>query len=234
MSSLCPDLSRLVQATNPDSNPPSCRIGGGGFGTVFKCKLNGKTAVAKQICPARLAAKDLPLLQNEMCLWAQLDHPNCVKFFGVSFDPTEFYYLLCEYMPGGSLFDRHNALRSQATPPRPQTPQMLMEMRQIAGAMDHLHSKNILHRDLKSANVLVAEDGRLVVADFGLVRYCRACSRVEPQAYHNPRLRCLAVPLTALASGLLPRRVGRAGEHDRGDGLVPVDGTRGERRNPTP
>ena len=64
--------------------------------------------MAKQIAPARLAAKDLPLLQNEMCLWAQLDHPNCVKFFGVCFDPTEFYYLLCEYMPGGSLFDRHN------------------------------------------------------------------------------------------------------------------------------
>ena len=133
--------------------------------------------MAKQIAPARLAAKDLPLLRNEMCLWAQLDHPNCVKLLGVSFDPTEFYYLLCEYMPGGSLLDRHNALRSQPTPPRPQTPQMLMEMRQIAEAMDHLHSKNILHRDLKSANVLVAEDGRLVVADFGLVRYCRECSR---------------------------------------------------------
>ena len=71
------------------SNPPSCRIGAGGFGTVFKCKLNGKTAVAKQIAPARLAAKDLPLLQNEMCLWAQLDHPNCVKFFGACFEPTE-------------------------------------------------------------------------------------------------------------------------------------------------
>ena len=181
VSSLCPDLSRLLQATNPDSNPPSCRIGGGGFGTVFKCKLNGKTAVAKQIAPARLAAKDLPLLQNEMCLWAQLDHPNCVKLLGVSFEPTEFYYFLCEYMPGGSLLDRHNALRSQASPPRPQLPQMLMEMRQIAGAMDHLHSKKILHRDLKSANVLVAEDGRLVVADFGLVRYCRECWRVEPR-----------------------------------------------------
>ena len=183
VSSLCPDLSRLLQATNPDSNPPSCRIGAGGFGTVFKCKLNGKTAVAKQIAPARLAAKDLPLLQNEMCLWAQLDHPNCVKLLGVSFDPTEFYYLLCEYMPGGSLLDRHNALRSQATLPRPQTPQMLIEMRQIAGAMDHLHSKKILHRDLKSANVLVAEDGRLVVADFGLARYCRECWRVKP---HTP------------------------------------------------
>ena len=178
MSSLCPDLSRLVQATNPDSNSPSCRIGAGGFGTVFKCKLNGKTAVAKQIAPSRLTAKDLPLLQNEMCLWAQIDHPNCVKFFGACFEATGFYYLLCEYMPGGSLLDRHNALRPQATPP--QTPQMLRQMRQIATAMEHLHSKKILHRDLKSANVLVAEDGRLVVADFGLVRYCRECWRVEP------------------------------------------------------
>jgi len=159
------------------------KIGAGGFGTVFKCKLHGKTAVAKQIAPARLAAKDLPLLQNEMCLWAQLDHPNCVKFFGVCFEPTDFYYLLCEFMPGGSLFDRHHALRSQSkrlTPP--QTPQMLIEMRQIAGAMDHLHSKKILHRDLKSANVLVAEDGRLVVADFGLVRYCQSDAQANMTA----------------------------------------------------
>ena len=193
---------------------------------VFKCKLNGKTAVAKQIAPARLAARDLPLLRNEMCLWAQIDHPNCVKFFGACFEATGFYYLLCEHMPGGSLLDRHNALRPKATPP--QTPQLLRQMRQVATAMEHLHSKKILHRDLKSANVLVAEDGRLVVADFGLVRYCRECSRVEPHADHNPRLRCLAVPLTALASGPLPRRLGRAGEHDRGDGLVPLDGARGD------
>ena len=121
------------------------------------------------------------------------------------------YYLLCEYMPGGSLLDRHNALRpQQATPP--QTPQMLRQMRQIATAIKHLHSKKILHRDLKSANVLVAEDGRLVVADFGLARYCRECWRVEP---HTPRshpteLRCLAVPLIAPCLWL-PRRVGLRG-----------------------
>ena len=155
-----------------------CRIGAGGFGLVFKCKLNGKTAVAKQIAPARLTAKDLPLLQNEMWLWAQIDHPNCVKFLGACFEATGFYYLLCEYMPGGSLLDRHNALRPKATPS--QTPQLLRQMRQVATAMEHLHSKKILHRDLKSANVLVAEDGRLVVADFGLARYCRECWRVEP------------------------------------------------------
>ena len=70
-------------------------------------------------------------------------------------------------------------------------------VRQIATAMEHLHSKKILHRDLKSANVLVAEDGRLVVADFGLARYCGECCRVEPHIPpHGSDV--LAVPLTAL------------------------------------
>ena len=60
-------------------------------------------------------------------------------------------------MPGGSLLDKHERLRrqSKAGPiPLPQTAELLGEMRQIAGAMAHLHLKRILHRDLKSANVL--------------------------------------------------------------------------------
>lgn len=149
------------------------KLGSGGFGVVFKCKLKGDNeVVAKQIAPARLAPKDLPLLQNEMCLWAQLDHPNCVKFLGVIFDPTDYYYLICEYMPGGSLFEVHQKLRLQSKQPEPPTaPKLLSDMRQIARAMAHLHTKQILHRDLKSANVLLGGDGRLCVADFGLVRY---------------------------------------------------------------
>ena len=155
--------------------PPSLsrRLGSGAFGTVYKCKYKGEPAVAKQIAPLKLASKDLPLLQNEMCLWSQLSHENCVKFYGVVFDPTDFYYLLCEYMPGGSLFDRHQKILSKSKrPPPPSLSDLLTEMRQISQAMEHLHSKNIVHRDLKSANVLIAANGRLCVADFGLVRYC--------------------------------------------------------------
>ena len=182
------------------------RLGAGGFGTVFKCKLDGQEAVAKQIAVAKLGAKDLPLLQNEVRLWAQLDHPNCIKFFGVIID-TSYYYLLCanpnpnpnmsfccvraqlmprlgegkgglaptpsralalslvrcELMPGGSLLDKHQRLRSQSKQgrmliPVPQTPQLLADIRQVAGAMAHLHVKKILHRDLKSANVLYGGD----------------------------------------------------------------------------
>lgn len=204
------------------SAPPlPSRLGEGGFGTVFNCKLDGRDAVAKQIGRARLGAKDLPLLQNEVRLWAQLDHPNCIKFFGVIIDSSYFYLLCanpspnqspnpctsfhhllssllcaslahaalrrwrgwaraqaepprspspgassqylpisrarCELMLGGSLLDKHERLRKQSKAgpiPFPQTAELLGEVRQIAGAMAHLHAKKILHRDLKSANVL--------------------------------------------------------------------------------
>ena len=163
-------IARGVSRVSPTL---SRRLGSGAFGTVYKCKYRGQDAVAKQIAPLKLRPKDLPLLQNEMCLWSQLSHKNCVKFYGVVFDPTDYYYLLCEYMPGGSLFDRHQKILSKSKrPPPPSLSDLLTEMRQISQAMEHLHSKNIVHRDLKSANVLIAANGRLCVADFGLVRYC--------------------------------------------------------------
>jgi serine/threonine protein kinase len=67
----------------------------------------------------------------------------------------------CELMPGGSLAEKHQRLRSQSKQgpiPIPQTPQLLADMGQVAGAMAHLHVKKILHRDLKSANVLYGID----------------------------------------------------------------------------
>ena len=80
-------------------------------------------------------------------------------------------------MPGGSLLDKHERLRrqSKAGPiPLPQTAEQLGEMRQIAGAMAHLHLKRILHRDLKSANVFLASHNRLKIGDLGVAKLLRA------------------------------------------------------------
>ena len=43
------------------------------------------------------------------------------------------------------------------------------ELKQVASAMVHLHAKDIVHRDLKSSNVLIASDGRLCISDFGVI-----------------------------------------------------------------
>jgi serine/threonine protein kinase len=158
------------------------RLGAGAFGVVYRCKANGRDAVAKQVAPARLEPKDLPQLQTEMRIWSEIEHPHCVKFHGVVFELTDFYYLLCEFMPGGSLYDRHQKRLASSKSEPPNVTRLLSEMRQIASAVEHLHSKNIIHRDLKSANVLVAGDGRLCVADFGLVRYCESSQEANMTA----------------------------------------------------
>jgi serine/threonine protein kinase len=158
------------------------RLGAGAFGVVYRCKANGLDAVAKQVAPARLEPKDLPQLQTEMCIWSEINHPNCVRFHGVVFELTDFYYLLCEYMPGGSLFERHQKRLAASKFKSPDVTNLVSEMHQIAMAMEHLHSRNIIHRDLKSANVLVGGDGRLCVADFGLVRYCESTQEANMTA----------------------------------------------------
>lgn len=151
------------------------RIGKGSFGSVHRCVLSGEEEqhyVAKQISPLRTKPEDRSCLVNEMHVWSSVKHPNCVAFRGVVFGPKERddYFLLCELMPGGSVHDR--LVRRAATDaPPPKRAVLNREMLQVASAMMHLHSLGIIHRDLKSSNVLIGKDGRLAVSDFGLARY---------------------------------------------------------------
>merc|ERR1712224_891468 len=111
------------------------------------------------------------LLMNECTIWSKLMHRNIVTFHGLA--PTnDAMWLLCEWMPGGSLFDLHEKLHRQNAAPLGEY-ELIERMTQVAAGMAHLHSFDppVLHRDLKSANILLAEDQtRLAIADFGLAR----------------------------------------------------------------
>jgi len=148
------------------------QLGKGGFGTVFKAAIPGNDrCVAKQINVARVSTKDLPLLRTELQVWSEVNHPNCLKFIGVSLEPKE-YLLICELMEGGSLQEANERAFCSRRPPL-EAALIVARLQSIASAMVYLHDRSIIHRDLKSGNILLAKGAeRLVVADFGLARYC--------------------------------------------------------------
>jgi serine/threonine protein kinase len=109
-----------------------------------------------------LGAFDRFLQEYEMI--AGLDHPNIVKIYdlGVSDDHA---HIAMEFVPGGDLRQRidQGVLPSSA----------IEYTRQIASALDRLHSLGILHRDLKPGNIMVRQDGSLALIDFGLAKRMR-------------------------------------------------------------
>ena len=96
---------------------------------------------------------------HEYEIIAELDHPNIVQIYdlGVSDDHA---HIAMEYLPGGDLekIITTGVLEKDAVD----------YTRQIASALDNLHSVGILHRDLKPGNIMLREDGSIALIDFGL------------------------------------------------------------------
>jgi len=162
---------------DPDSIAMGKLLGQGGFAKVYQAELGGKLAVAKVIPSEKLNDEMCYLLQNEVTVWAKIKHPNVIEFFGMACTEKSIL-LLCEYMAEGSLLERHDRLLKAKVEPPPMRV-LIEQMQQLSSGMEFLHAVRphpILHRDLKSANILCAEDGhRLAIADFGLARFQGDC-----------------------------------------------------------
>ena len=137
-------------------------IGKGGFGNVWKCKLTGDMTIyaCKEI------KKSNPLVQNEIAIWQTLVHPNVLRLVKLIELPTTIQCVM-ELMDE-SLYDRHKRMAKLGSKPR--IVSILNQLLQICDAMIYLHGKRILHRDIKSNNVLCTEN-RTVLSDFGLSRF---------------------------------------------------------------
>jgi len=93
-----------------------------------------------------------------------LKHPNLVTFFGACAKPSD-WMILEELIPGGSLHDRLHDKKFQVTPAL-----QLKWSIEIAKGMEYLHSKGVIHRDLKTLNVLVDTANNVKIIDFGCSR----------------------------------------------------------------
>jgi serine/threonine protein kinase len=138
-------------------------LGSGGFGTVL---LARDTWIDKKVAikvPHRQRG-DFDELLQEPRLLAALDHPNIVGIMTAErVDDT--FFIVMEYVKGESLeavLDREKSLG---------LPRALTYAVQILKGVDHAHQAQILHRDLRPANVLISESGAIKVADFGTSRF---------------------------------------------------------------
>ena len=104
---------------------------------------------------------------REIALMAKLRHPNVLRLLGVCVNSHGALTIVTDLMPRGSLFQ---LLHERGAPPP--LPTLLGVLRDAARGMAYLHERQVVHRDLKSQNLLVDWDWSVRVADFGLSREC--------------------------------------------------------------
>jgi serine/threonine protein kinase len=136
----------------------------GGCGSVQKVKYQGMDAAKKQPHLTRaLNDRDRGKFLKELEIAHSARHPCVVSMFGACFD-EDGMFLLMEWMEGGSLYD---ALGNHQTKPIVARKRISIA-REISGGLAYLHSCGIVHRDIKSLNVLLTSDGHAKLCDFGL------------------------------------------------------------------
>ena len=122
---------------------------------LFAIKILRKSQIIK--------TKQIPHISNEFNILPNLDHPSIISFLNSTYD-EKYLYFLFEFVYGGDLFTllkvENNLSLEKAQ----------FYAGQIVFVLDYLHSKNIVHRNLKPENILINKNGYIKVADFQLAK----------------------------------------------------------------
>lgn len=162
-------MNATVLLTSVDIAIPGYRIlrpiGEGGMASVFLAvqeSLDREIAL-KVMSPALSSNAEFArrfLVEGKIT--AKLQHPNLVTVYDIG-SHNGVYYLAAEYIPGGTLKDRISAGGLSVA-------EILDIASDIAQGLDFAHEKGFVHRDVKPGNVLFRNDGRVVLADFGIAK----------------------------------------------------------------
>ncbi|EOA36823.1 hypothetical protein CARUB_v10008544mg [Capsella rubella] len=146
---------------------PSKELGDGGFGTVYYGKLkDGRSVAVKRLYDNNF--KRAEQFRNEVEILTGLRHPNLVALFGCSSKQSRDLLLVYEYVANGTLADHlHGPQANPSTLPWSTRLKIAVE---TASALKYLHASKIIHRDVKSNNILLDQNFNVKVADFGLSR----------------------------------------------------------------
>jgi len=139
-------------------------IGRGAMASVYKAvqKNLNRTVALKVIHRNLVHNKELlERFHREAQVSASLNHPNLVTIYDEGHE-QDIHYMSMEYIDG---IDLHALIKNKGKLGKEQTIKIISL---VAEALSHTHSKDLIHRDIKSSNILLTEEGRCVLTDFGL------------------------------------------------------------------
>ena len=134
-------------------------LGKGSFGEVFLSSKKGRNELfaTKKMSRAQVDKPSLKkYFENEIKLLIYLRHPNIVKFEEIK-KTKDYYYIVMEYINGGSLSDCLNKYKAKTGKAFPEEIVQYL-MKQIVETIKFIHSKKVIHRDLKLDNIMVSFD----------------------------------------------------------------------------
>ncbi|CAK9149136.1 unnamed protein product [Ilex paraguariensis] len=148
-------------------------LGRGGFGVVYKGELHDGTKIAvKRMESGPMGTKGMNEFQAEIAVLTKVRHRHLVALLGYCINGNE-RLLVYEYMPQGTL-SQHLFERQEHGYPSLTWKQRVTIALDVARGVEYLHSlaqQSFIHRDLKPSNILLGDDMRAKVADFGLVKH---------------------------------------------------------------
>lgn len=146
------------------------RLGSGGQAEVFLAvepRLQRRVAIKVLLAHLAHDPETSSRFTQEARLIASLRHPAIVQLLDFDTQDDQFYMVM-EYLAGGSLKDRLAQRKTVAAPFSPA--EALALLRPLAAALDYAHAAGAVHRDIKPANILCTADGQAVISDFGVAR----------------------------------------------------------------
>lgn len=164
------------------------KIGAGGQGTVYKAidqKL-GRTVVVK-VLPAELTVKEANLksFEREARLASSLDHPNICTIFDMD-EADGLHFITMQYVEGRNVRQLVNG--------RPLELESALRIAiQVTDALAVAHARGIIHRDIKSGNVMVTDLGQVKILDFGLAKLMDE-TEAATKGIHQTELTEIGVP----------------------------------------
>ncbi|XP_071716418.1 protein IMPAIRED IN BABA-INDUCED STERILITY 1-like [Rutidosis leptorrhynchoides] len=169
------------------------KVGQGTYSSVFRAREleTGRIVALKKVRFDNFEPESVRFMAREIVILRKLDHPNVMKLDGIITSRLSCsIYLVFEYM-------EHDISGLLSCPDIKFTEsQIKCYMKQLLSGLEHCHSRGVMHRDIKGANLLVNNEGVMKIGDFGLANFCNSfgekkqplTSRVVTLWYRPPEL----------------------------------------------